>query len=129
VTAAVTVGSGEKIGRIVRAAARSAYGVTAVAGEGWLERLAVRLGLEGGGVRVHIGEQLTVRVNIHLAPGIPAAQTAANVAEAIRYHVRRETSRSVDELSVTVDGVSLAGSEPVAGGGAAGGGGDTGAGR
>jgi len=95
-----------QIGRIVRAAARSSYGVAAVAREGALQRLAARIGIHRGGVSVRRGATLSVRVNVHLAAGIPAAQVAANVAEAVRYQVRRETGRAIDELVVTVDGIA-----------------------
>lgn len=67
---------------MVRAAARASYGVAAVAGERWHERLAVRLGIEAGGMTVRSDPQLRVQVNVHLASGVPAAQVAANVAEA-----------------------------------------------
>ena len=101
-----------QIGRIVRAAARSSYGVAAVAGEGALGRLAARLGIDTGGVEVRRGATLSVRVNVHLAAGIPATQVAANVGEAVRYQVQRETGRQIDELVVTVDGVNPVGAEP-----------------
>lgn len=97
-----------EIERIVRAAARSSYGVAAVAGEGWHQRLAGRLGLELGGVSVTAGPPLRVTVNVHLAPGVPAAQVAANVAEAVRYNVERDAHRHIDQLSVTVDGIAVA---------------------
>lgn len=95
-----------QIGRIVRAAARSSYGVAAVVGAGALRRLAARLGIDSGGVNVRRGETLSVHVNVHLAAGIPATQVAANVAEAVRYQVQRETGRAIDELVVTVDGIA-----------------------
>jgi len=95
-----------QIGRIVRAAARSSYGVAAVAGEGVLQRLAARLGIDAGGVVVRDGETLSVHVNVHLAAGIPATQVAANVGEAVRYQVQRESGRQIDELVVTVDGIN-----------------------
>ena len=103
-----------QIGRIVRAAARSSYGVAAVAGDGALQRLAARLGIDSGGVTVRLADTLSVRVNVHLAAGIPATQVAANVAEAVRYQVRRETGHQIDELVVTVDGINPPGAEPVA---------------
>jgi Uncharacterized protein conserved in bacteria len=101
-----------QIGRIVRAAARSSYGVAAVAGEGALQRLAARLGIHRGGVSVRRGATLSVRVNVHLAAGVPATQVAANVAEAVRYQVQREIGRQIDELVVTVDGINPLGRQP-----------------
>jgi uncharacterized alkaline shock family protein YloU len=103
-----------RIGRIVRAAARSSYGVAAVGGEGVLQRLAARLGMDGGGVSVRSGERLRVSVNVHLAAGMPATKVAANVAEAVRYQVQRETGRQIDELEVTVDGISPPNGDPAA---------------
>ena len=96
-----------KIAGVVRAAARASYGVAAVAGEGWHERLAARVGIEAGGVKVHGGPPLRVEVNIHLAPGVPAGQVVANVAEAVRYTVQRDSGRTIDELRVTVDGMTM----------------------
>jgi uncharacterized alkaline shock family protein YloU len=101
-----------QIGRIVRAAARSSYGVAAVAGEGALARLAARLSLDAGGVTVRQTDTLSVHVNVHLAAGIPATQVAANVGEAVRYQVRRETGRPIDDLVVTVDGINPLGAGP-----------------
>jgi uncharacterized alkaline shock family protein YloU len=103
-----------QIGRIVRAAARSSYGVAAVAGEGAWQRLAARFGVDAGGVIVRSREALSVHVNVHLAAGIPATQVAANVGEAVRYQVQRETGRQIDELVVTVDGINPLGAEPAA---------------
>jgi uncharacterized alkaline shock family protein YloU len=103
-----------QIRRIVRAAARSSYGVAAVAGEGTLNRLAARLGIHSGGVTVRRGEKLSIHVNVHLAPGIPATQVATNVGDAVRYQVQREIGRQIDELLVTVDGINPLGAEPAA---------------
>jgi len=94
-----------KIRRMVRAAARASYGVAAVAGERWYERVAARLGIHAGGVAVSSDPELRVHVNVHLASGVPAAQVAANVAEAVDYTVQRDTGRKIDELKVTVDGI------------------------
>jgi uncharacterized alkaline shock family protein YloU len=103
-----------QIGRIVRVAARSSYGVAAVAGNGALARLAARLGIDYGGVTVRQAGTLSVHVNVHLAAGIPATQVAANVGEAVRYQVQRDTGRHIDELVVTVDGINPVGTEPAA---------------
>jgi uncharacterized alkaline shock family protein YloU len=95
-----------QIGRIVRAAARSIYGVAAVEGEGLLARLGGLIGVAGG-VSVIDAPRLTVRVNVRLAPGVPGAQVSTNVADAVRYQVQRETGRTIDDLTVTVDGILL----------------------
>jgi uncharacterized alkaline shock family protein YloU len=95
-----------QIGRMVRAAARSVYGVAAVEGEGLLARLGGLLGMAGG-VTVSDAGRLAVRVNIKVAPKVPAAQVATNVADAVRYQVQRDTGRTIDDLVVTVDGILL----------------------
>lgn len=96
-----------KIRRMVRAAARASYGVAAVAGERWYERVAARLGIDAGGVTVSSDAELRVHVNVHLASGVPAAQVAANVAEAVDYTVQRDAGRKIDQLKVTVDGIRM----------------------
>ena len=93
---------------MVRAAARASYGVAAVAGERWHERLAARLGIDLGGVTVFSDPELCVRVNLRLASGVPQAQVAANVAEAVDYTVQRDTGRKIDDLTITVDGIPMA---------------------
>lgn len=95
-----------QIRRIVRAAARSVYGVAAVEGEGFLARLGGLLGAATG-VSVSDAGRLAVRVNVRVAPKVPAAQVAANVADAVHYQVQRETGRTIDDLTVTVDGILL----------------------
>jgi len=106
-----------QIKRIVRTAANSSYGVAAVTGERWHERLAARLGFGQGGVKVEIGPPLRIAVNVRLAPGVPAAQVTDNVAEAVRYNVERDAQRAVDEVSVTVDGIAVPGQRRPPGGG------------
>ena len=95
-----------QISRIVRAAARSVYGVAAVEGQGLLARLGGLLGMAGG-VSVGDAGRLAVRVNIRVAPKVPAAQVASNVADAVRYQVQRDAARTIDELTITVDGILL----------------------
>ncbi|MEP7158177.1 MAG: Asp23/Gls24 family envelope stress response protein [Chloroflexota bacterium] len=95
-----------QIGRIVRAAARSVYGVAAVEGEGILARLGGLVGVAGG-VSVSDAGRLAVSVNIRVAPKVPAAQVATNVADAVRYQVQRDTGRTIEDLTVTVEGILL----------------------
>ncbi len=96
-----------EVSRLVRAAALSCYGVAAVVGPGWRARVAARLGRGSNGVEVEAGPELRVQVNLQLAAGVPAAQVVANVADAVRYTVQRDTGRAVAELRLTVDGITV----------------------
>lgn len=93
-----------EVRRIVRAAAESVYGVVAVVGPGWLDRLSRRLNLRASGVAAVTTPRLEVAVDLHVADGVPVKQVAANVAERVRYVVQRDLGRHIDDLTVRVDG-------------------------
>jgi uncharacterized alkaline shock family protein YloU len=93
-----------EVARIVRAAALTSYGVTAVVGARSLDRLRSRLGLGGGWVEVR-AEPLEVELNIEIAPTVPRAQVLANVREAVAYAVQRDLGRPISRLTVTVEGM------------------------
>jgi uncharacterized alkaline shock family protein YloU len=90
--------------RVVRAAAESVYGVTAVVGSGWMDRLAARLGMGSSGVSVVRTPALRVIVDLRVAENVPAQQVAANVAEKVRYVVERDLATTIDKLELKVDG-------------------------
>lgn len=96
-----------EVGRLIRAAALSCYGVSAVHGQGWPGRLAARFGLGRGGIDVQTRPHLRVRLNLQLASSVPRSQVAANVVEAVRYAVQRDLGRTIDELTVLVDGLPV----------------------
>jgi uncharacterized alkaline shock family protein YloU len=89
-----------EVARIVRSAALNCYGVTAVAGARFLDRLAGRLGLGLGGIRIDV-DPLAVDLNVELAPGVPREQVIANVREAVMYAVQRDLGRPIVRLNVT----------------------------
>ena len=93
-----------EVARIVRATALTVYGVTAVAGAGWFDRLAARLGRDAGGVRVR-DEPLEVDLNVEIAPSVPREQVLANVRDAVSYAVQRDLGRPITRLNVTVVGL------------------------
>lgn len=90
--------------RIVRAAAESVYGVVAVVGTRWFDRLFKRLNLGVSGIRVATDPRLAVSVDLRIADGVPARQVAANVAERVRYVVQRDVGAHIDDLTVRVNG-------------------------
>lgn len=94
----------QEVGRVVRGAAESVYGVIAVTGPGWFKRAAARLKLGSRGVVVHSGPPLQVAIDLSVAPGVPTGEVAANVAEKVRYVVRRDLGQVIDDLIVRVDG-------------------------
>jgi uncharacterized alkaline shock family protein YloU len=96
------------VSRVVRAAALSCYGVADVTARRWLDRVAALIGRGSAGVAVDAGAPFKIEVNVILSPSVPQAQVVANVADAIRYAVHRDFGRSIDELSVMVDGVTVA---------------------
>jgi uncharacterized alkaline shock family protein YloU len=93
-----------EVGRVVRSAAESVYGVTAVVGSGWAERLAARLGMGSSGVSVTRTPALRVAVDLRVADTVPQQQVAANVAEKVRYVVERDLSTAIDRLEIMIDG-------------------------
>jgi uncharacterized alkaline shock family protein YloU len=93
-----------EIGRVVRSAAESVYGVTAIVGSGWADRLAARLGMGASGVSVSRTPALQVTIDIRTADNVPQHQVAANVAEKVRYVVERDLATAIDRLEIRVEG-------------------------
>ena len=93
-----------QVARIARSAALGCYGVTAVVGARWYQRLADRLGLGSHGVSVRAAPLLEIALNVELAPGVPRDRVLANIADLIRYTVQRDAGRPIDALTLTVDG-------------------------
>ena len=94
-----------EVARIGRAAALTVYGVTAVEGARWFDRVAARVGLvPDAGVRVK-AEPLEVDLNVEIAPTVPREQVIANLREAVMYAVQRDLGRPISRLSVTVEGL------------------------
>jgi uncharacterized alkaline shock family protein YloU len=91
-----------EVARVARSAALNCYGVTAVTGGRWYERLAAGLGIGKRGVRVHSATRLEVALDLEVALSVPRDKVVANVREAVEYAVQRELGRSIDQLTLTV---------------------------
>jgi uncharacterized alkaline shock family protein YloU len=100
--------------RVVRAAAESVYGVVAVVGPRMLDRLGARLSFGESGVSIATTPSLAVIVDLRVADGVPQAQVASNVADAVRYYVERDMGRHLTNLTVRVDGRAVATDQPSA---------------
>jgi len=93
-----------EVGRVVRSAAESVYGVAAVVGPGPLNAVRARLGLGDSGVSVSSGPPPAITVDIKVAQGVPQDTVAGNVADKVRYVVERDLGTHVTLLTVRVDG-------------------------
>jgi uncharacterized alkaline shock family protein YloU len=97
----------QQLARLIRRVAREAYGVAEVRGQGWRQRLLGWLDRPTAGVTVTTDPQLRVQVDLAVVPGVPGAQVASNVEEAVRYLVQRDMGVAIDVLEIRVDGVPV----------------------
>jgi uncharacterized alkaline shock family protein YloU len=104
---------------LVRAATLGSYGVTGFAGGGLVGRVGERLGLPPHGIRIGLGDELTVDLDLTVAHGLPIAEVARQVDSAVRYTIRRALERDVTRLSIHVDGLRAGPFEALPGGAAA----------
>ena len=74
---------------LVRTATLSTYGVTGFSGGGPLGRVLERLGIAHPGLRLEVGEALTVDLDLAVAYGLPVAEVARQVDASVRYALRR----------------------------------------
>jgi uncharacterized alkaline shock family protein YloU len=93
---------------LVRRAAAGVYGVARVGGGGWRARLLRLLGRGAPGVQATSERPLRVELDLALVPGVPAAQVARNVEDAVRYLVQRDLGVAIEDLLIRVDGVPAA---------------------
>ncbi len=93
---------------VVRSATIGSYGVIGFAGGGPIGRLAERLGLAPRGIRVHVGAELAIELDLLVAHGLPIAEVARQVDSAVRYAIRRALGREVDRLTIHVGGLRVA---------------------
>jgi uncharacterized alkaline shock family protein YloU len=87
---------------LVRSAVLSSYGVTGFAGGGPLGRLRARLGLGQPGLRLTVGELLTVDLRLTVAYGLPIAEVARQVESSVRYTLRHALAREPDLVSIRI---------------------------
>jgi uncharacterized alkaline shock family protein YloU len=97
------------VAEVVRRAALRSYGVIEVRERRWWQDLPARAGLGVRGVRVRSRPALSVELHLRIALGVPIAEVARNVEEAVRYTVRTSLEREIDALEIHVDGVRAGG--------------------
>lgn len=93
---------------VVHRATLGSYGVIGLSGHGPMRVLSKRLGLQPGGLRVHLGSGLAIELDLLVAQGVPIAEVARQVDSAVRYAIRRALDRDVDRLTIRVDGLRVA---------------------
>ncbi len=93
---------------IVRAATLGSYGVTGLAGGALIARLAHWAGFPPPGIDIALGAELTIDLDLTVAPGLPIAEVARQVDAAIRHEIRRALGREVDRLTIHVGGLRMA---------------------
>src|SRR3954470_14886348 len=101
---------------IVRTATVGSYGVTGLAGRGWPERLAALAGMPPRGIRIGLGDELTVDLDLIVAHGLPIAEVARQVDSAVRYSVRNAVGRDVGRLTIRINGLRTGPLEALPGG-------------
>lgn len=90
---------------IVRAATLGSYGVAGFAG-GPVERVTAFLEGRPPGLHVAVRDgELSIRLDLRVAYGLPVAEVARQVDSAIRYGIRRALGREVRQLSIRVGGL------------------------
>jgi len=105
-----------QLARLVNRVASEAYGVAEVRGEGWYQRLLGWLRRPTAGVTVTTEPRLRIEIDLAVVPGVPGAQVASNVEEAVRYLVQRDLGVAIDELEIRVGGMHLSVGDRHAGG-------------
>ena len=89
---------------IVRTATLGSYGVTGLS-LSLPERVIAWLGLGHPGIRITLGEQIDIELDLTVAFGLPVAEVARQVDSAVRYAVRRAIGRDVGRLTIHVNGL------------------------
>ena len=90
------------IRELVRTAVLSVYGVSGFAGGGALRRLPHRIGVGHPGLRLEVGEQLGVDLDLIVAYGLPVAEVARQVEASVRYTLRHALAREPDRVSIRI---------------------------
>ncbi len=90
------------IRELVRTAVLSVYGVSGFAGGGSLGRLLERLGLAQPGLRLDVGRELTLDLQLPVAYGLPVAEVARQVGASVRYTLRHALGREPDRIAIRI---------------------------
>jgi uncharacterized alkaline shock family protein YloU len=98
---------------IIRGVTLGSYGVAGFAGN-WIDRLLGWIEQRPGGLRVSVaGNELSIRMRLRVAHGLPIAEVARQVDLAVRHAIRTALGREVDHLSIRVARLELhPGGEP-----------------
>lgn len=101
------------IAQLVRGAALGSYGVAGLAGDDPVGRALRALGLAADPIEVRVGERLEVDLRLTVAYGLPVAEVARQVENAVRYALRRALEREADRVTIHVGGLRYdPGAEP-----------------
>ena len=87
---------------LVRSATLSVYGVSGFAGGGPAGRLLERLGIAQPGLRLEVGDELTIDLQLTVAYGLPVAEVARQVETAVRYTLRHAIGREPDRVTIRI---------------------------
>jgi uncharacterized alkaline shock family protein YloU len=100
---------------IVRGVTLGSYGVAGFSGS-LGDRLLAGIERRPAGLRVEIRHgSIAISLRLRVAHGLPVSEVARQVDSAIRYAIRRATSREVDRLTIRVAGLEVhPGGEPPA---------------
>jgi uncharacterized alkaline shock family protein YloU len=90
------------IRELVRSAVLAVYGVSGFAGGGAPRRLLRRLGIGHSGLRLQVGEQLAVDLDLTVAYGLPVAEVARQVEASVRYALGHAIGREPDRVSIRI---------------------------
>lgn len=102
------------VAEIVRAAVLESYGVTGLADADLASRVRRWLGMGSSGVRVDLGDGISVELFVTVAYGVPVAEVVRQVESAVRYALRRALGRELDALVVHVGGLDYRPAAPPA---------------
>jgi uncharacterized alkaline shock family protein YloU len=98
---------------IVRRVTLGQYGVAGFAGS-LADRILGSIENRPAGLRVSVaGGALTIRMHLRVAQGLPIAEVARQVDQAVRHAIRTAVGREVDQLSIRVASLEVhPGGEP-----------------
>ncbi len=102
---------------IVRSAVLGSYGIAGFASPRPVDRLIRWLRLDEPAIRIRYDEGLSVALHVRVAYGLPIAEVARQVDSAVRFSVGRALGRSIDTLTIHVDGLDdvAGGTQPAVG--------------
>ena len=92
---------------IVRGVTLGQYGVAGFTGN-WADHVLGWIENRPGGLRVSVaGGALAIRMHLRVAQGLPIAEVARQVDQAVRHAIRTAVGREVDQLSIRVASLEI----------------------